>query len=78
MTPVAGAREAVKGVDILASCTDSMSPTFGADWLEPGMHVTMLGPRELSSATLDRFDVKIRQHILLLRLRPGEPLAIDI
>ena len=44
--PVATAREAVRGVDILATCTDSMSPTFVAEWLEPGMHVTMLGPRE--------------------------------
>ena len=26
-------REAVKGVDILASATDSMEPTFDADWL---------------------------------------------
>ncbi len=59
--PVATAREAVQGVDILATCTDSMDPTFSAEWLEPGMHVTMLGPRELSQDVLDRCDVKIRQ-----------------
>lgn len=59
--PVATAQEAVRGVDILSSCTDSMSPTFSANWLEPGMHVTMLGPRELSQEALDRCDVKIRQ-----------------
>ena len=59
--PVATAREAVRGVDILATCTDSMDPTFSAEWLEPGMHVTMLGPRELSQDVLDRCDVKIRQ-----------------
>jgi alanine dehydrogenase len=35
--PVATAREAVRGVDILSTCTDSMSPTFAAEWLEPGM-----------------------------------------
>ena len=61
--PVATAREAVRGVDILATCTDSMTPTFSAEWLEPGMHVTMLGPRELSQEVLDRCDVKIRQDI---------------
>jgi alanine dehydrogenase len=61
VTPVASAREAVRGVDILSTCTDSMSSTFAADWLEPGMHVTMLGPRELSREALGRFDVKIRQ-----------------
>jgi alanine dehydrogenase len=59
--PVATAREAVRGVDILATCTDSMSPTFVSEWLEPGMHVTMIGPRELSQEALDRCDVKIRQ-----------------
>jgi alanine dehydrogenase len=63
VVPVASAREAVRGVDILATCTDSMTPTFEADWLEPGMHVTMLGPRELSSTVLDRFDVRIRQGV---------------
>jgi alanine dehydrogenase len=63
VVPVASARETVSGVDILATCTDSMTPTFEADWLEPGMHVTMLGPRELSSAVLDRFDVRIRQGV---------------
>jgi alanine dehydrogenase len=61
VVPVDSAREAVRGVDILATCTDSMVPTFEAKWLEPGMHVTMLGPRELSKEVLDRCDVKIRQ-----------------
>jgi alanine dehydrogenase len=63
VAPVESAREAVRGVDILATCTDSMSPTFEAEWLEPGMHVTMLGPRELSRAAIERFDVKIRQGV---------------
>ena len=63
VTPVASAREAVRGIDILATCTDSMSPTFEADWLEPGMHVTMLSNPEVSRAALDRCDIKIRQGI---------------
>ncbi|NWG72918.1 MAG: ornithine cyclodeaminase family protein, partial [Parvularculaceae bacterium] len=61
VTPVDTAREAVRGVDILSTCTDSMSPTFDAQWLEPGMHVAMLGPRELSREALNRIDVKFRQ-----------------
>jgi alanine dehydrogenase len=60
---VATAREAVRGVDILATCSDSMSPTFEADWLEPGMHVTMLSNPEVSRDVLDRCDIKIRQGI---------------
>jgi alanine dehydrogenase len=67
--PVASAREAVKGVDILSTCTDSMSPTFDVEWLEPGMHVANLGPAEISREALARFDVKIRQGV------GGLPLA---
>lgn len=63
VVPVAGAREAVRGADIVATCTDSMSPTIDADWLEPGMHVTMLSIPEVSREMLDRCDVKIRQAI---------------
>ncbi|MGB6939085.1 MAG: ornithine cyclodeaminase family protein, partial [Xanthobacteraceae bacterium] len=63
VVPVASAREAIRGVDILATCTDSMSPTFEADWLEPGMHVTMLSNPEVSQEVLDRCDIKIRQGI---------------
>ncbi len=36
-------REAVRGADILSSCTDSMQPVYDADWIEKGMHVTNLG-----------------------------------
>jgi alanine dehydrogenase len=55
------AKSAVKGSDIVATCTDSMYPTIEADWLEPGMHVTNVGPYEISQTCLDRFDVKARQ-----------------
>jgi alanine dehydrogenase len=78
VVPVASAREAVRGVDILATCTDSMSPTFEADWLEPGMHVTMLGPRELSQQTLDRCDVKIRQGVGGIRMPETDRVKAEI
>ncbi|MFA9431930.1 ornithine cyclodeaminase family protein [Egicoccus sp. AB-alg2] len=61
VTAVDSAREAVAGVDILASCTDSMQPVYDAAWIEPGMHVTNLGRRELPEAAMSRFDVVIRQ-----------------
>jgi alanine dehydrogenase len=76
--PVASAREAVRGVDILATCTDSMAPTFDADWLEPGMHLTMLGPRELSQAVLDRCDVKIRQGVGGLKMPQTDRIRSEI
>lgn len=60
---VGNAEEAVAGADILATATDSMEPTFDANWLEPGMHVTNLGPAEISVDALDKFDVKVRQGV---------------
>ena len=59
--PVASAEEAVRGADIVASCTDSMVPTIRPEWLSPGMHVTNVGPYEIDQECLARFDVKIRQ-----------------
>jgi len=59
--PVESAEEAIRGSDIVSSCTDSMTPTFDAGWLEPGQHVTMLGPNEISRAVMDRADVCITQ-----------------
>lgn len=61
--PVASARDAVAGVDILATATDSMTPTFEADWLEPGMHVTNLGPNEVGMEVIGRCDVPFRQGV---------------
>jgi ornithine cyclodeaminase/alanine dehydrogenase-like protein (mu-crystallin family) len=59
--PVAQAREAVRGADIVCTCTDSMLPVLEAEWLEPGMHVVTLGPREISPEVVRRFDVTVQQ-----------------
>jgi alanine dehydrogenase len=58
---VDNAEEAVRGADIVSTCTDSMSPTLEADWLSPGQHLTMLGPAEINADVLARCDVKITQ-----------------
>jgi ornithine cyclodeaminase/alanine dehydrogenase-like protein (mu-crystallin family) len=42
VTPVASAREAVRGADIAALCVSAVEPVFEAHWLEPGMHVADL------------------------------------
>lgn len=78
VVPVDSAREAVRGVDILASATDSMEPTFEADWLEPGMHVTNLGPDEISRAALERFDVRIRQGTPGIEVEEGPRLKSGV
>jgi alanine dehydrogenase len=69
---VSSAREAVKGVDILSSCTDSMTPVYDADWVEKGMHVTNLGRREMPEAVMTKFDVVVRQGAAGLQMRQTE------
>jgi alanine dehydrogenase len=54
-------QDAVRGVDIVATCTDSMSPVLEPDWLEPGQHVVVLTPREINAEIVERFDVCIQQ-----------------
>jgi alanine dehydrogenase len=49
--------QAVKGMAIVATATDSMSPTFDPAWLGPGAHVVCVTRRELGDALLDRADV---------------------
>ena len=68
--------EAVAGCDILSSCTDAMQPVYEADWIEPGMHVTNLGRREMPDVG-NRFDVVVRQGTAGLPLRQAwsEPYA---
>lgn len=69
---VDSAREAVAGCDILSTCTDAMQPVYEADWIEPGMHVTNLGRREMPDAAMSRFDVVIRQGTAGLQMRQTE------
>lgn len=61
-------REAVAGCDILSSCTDAMQPVYEAEWIEPGMHVTNLGRREMPEVG-DLFDVVIRQGTAGLQMK---------
>lgn len=70
--PVDSAREAVRGVDILSSCTDSMQSVYDADWLEKGMHVTNLGRHEVPDAATDKFDVVFRQGTAGLQMKQTE------
>jgi ornithine cyclodeaminase/alanine dehydrogenase-like protein (mu-crystallin family) len=61
--PVASAREAVRGSDILATCTDSMYPVIEGGWIEPGMHVVNIGPHDLGPDAVARMDIIVRQGI---------------
>jgi ornithine cyclodeaminase/alanine dehydrogenase-like protein (mu-crystallin family) len=52
-------REACRGADILAACTDSAVPVIRGEWLEPGMHVISVGGRPDAQARA-RFDRTLR------------------
>ncbi|MEE8439896.1 MAG: hypothetical protein V3S07_09925 [Micropepsaceae bacterium] len=69
---VDSAREAVRGVDILSSCTDSMKPVYDAEWVEKGMHVTNLGRREMPEDVGDKFDLVVRQGVAGIQMRQTE------
>ena len=55
-------------VDIVSSCTDTMTPTIRGDWLKPGQHVTIVNAFEIAQDGLDACHVKIRQGIQGLKI----------
>lgn len=70
--PVASAREAVEGMDIVLAATNSSVPVFDGDWLVPGQHVTSIvgsnvglirskqrtkKRREIDDRTIERMDL---------------------
>ena len=70
--PVASARDAVEGTDIVLAATNSSVPVFDGDWLQPGQHVTSIvgsnvglvrsgqrtkKRREIDDRTIERMDV---------------------
>ena len=70
--PVASTQEAVRGVDIILTATNSSVPVFDGNWLEPGVHVTTIvgsnvglvkggftraKRREIDDTTVQRSDV---------------------
>ncbi|HEY6031116.1 MAG TPA: ornithine cyclodeaminase family protein [Gaiellaceae bacterium] len=52
--PVASAREAVEGADVVALATNSHEPVLDGAWLEPGQHVGSVQGHELDDETIRR------------------------
>ena len=58
---VGSAEEAARGADIVADCTDSMTPVFkGGGWVEEGMHITTYGANRIGAEVVRRADVVVR------------------
>ncbi len=49
-------RKVAEGSDILAAGTNSSAPVILGEWLEPGMHVLSVGPREFDDEVFRRTD----------------------
>ncbi len=79
--PAASAQEAVKGADIVVTATMSSEPVFFADWIEPGMHINIMGTnsahrREADDKTILRADVLVTDHRLQATIEAGELIEL--
>jgi ornithine cyclodeaminase/alanine dehydrogenase-like protein (mu-crystallin family) len=70
--------EAARSVDILSTCTDSMTPTVKPEWLEPGMHLANLGPAEIDASVMARVDRVIRQGTSGLRVVKNDRVVVGV
>lgn len=50
------AEEVVKDSDIVASCTNSMTPTMKGEWISPGSYISIVARREIGNDVLNRID----------------------
>ena len=67
--PVDDPESAVRGADIVATCTDTMTPVLKGAWLEPGMHLTNVGGYEMDDEVFQRATTTIRQGVGGARLQ---------
>lgn len=69
---VDSAESAIRGSDIVATCTDSITPVYDAGWIEKGMHVTNVNQHDTPSELRGRADVAVRQGVAALALPESE------
>ena len=66
------AAQAIDGVDMVIATTNSISPLFPGDILQPGMHISCVKPCEFDAATYQRADP------LIIHWREAKPFQIAI
>jgi ornithine cyclodeaminase/alanine dehydrogenase-like protein (mu-crystallin family) len=74
--PVDSAADAVRGVDVICSATNSSRPVLNAEWLEPGMHYNSIREFETDMAVLAQCDV-IAIHTRFGGIQHYQPPGID-
>ena len=85
--------EVYAGADLLAACTDSVTPVIRGEWLEPGMHVISIGGRPdvvadakfdavlrlgVSPSPVGRPDLGTKDEYLGYVAQPGHPLWSEV
>jgi ornithine cyclodeaminase/alanine dehydrogenase-like protein (mu-crystallin family) len=68
----ASVEEAIKGADIITCATNSISPLFNGQLLQPGVHVSCVKPCELDATTYKRSDP------LIIHWREAKPFQIAV
>jgi alanine dehydrogenase len=66
------AEAAIQGADIITCATNSISPVFSGDRLQPGVHVSCVKPCELDASAYKRSDP------LIIHWREAKPFQIAI
>jgi ornithine cyclodeaminase len=79
--PVANPRTAFRRRDAMIIATNSPTPVFDTAWLEPGMHITSVGPKSLSAHEvpldlLDRVDLAVTDSLAQVH-GYAEPYALS-
>jgi alanine dehydrogenase len=58
--PVDDPQKAVRGSDIIATCTDSLTPVIKKDWVETGMHLTDVNGWDIPDDVIGQANVVVR------------------
>ena len=73
ITPVEKSEDAVRGCDIVATCTDSIQVVVNDPaWIGPGMHLTCVKSNEWNPAILRRADVVVKMGRATKHLDEGQ------
>src|SRR5262249_45074565 len=64
VTAAAPGPEAVRHADVVLCATNSVSPVFFADWIEPGMHFSSIQHAEIGPDVLDKAHVAVTHYSL--------------
>ncbi|MBI4525882.1 MAG: ornithine cyclodeaminase family protein [Deltaproteobacteria bacterium] len=58
--PVDSPEKAVRGSDIVATCTDAITPVIKSEWIEPGMHLTDVNGSDIPDDVIEKANVVVR------------------